>query len=512
MIKKKWWILILVAIVLFGMGNAASATSGGSHGASDAKYLPYDYVGGLSEGFAYYCNVSGDGLCGFIDTNGNVVIEAQFDSVYSFADGLASVSKDEKWGFIDTKGNVVVPLDYDDVAVSFSEGFAAVAKEDQWGFVDKTGKEVIPLIYEYAESFHEGLAIVLVDGKYGFINQSGEMVIEPQFDDAYPFSSGLAPVMKDDYWGFIDKSGNLVVPYQYDLAFTLSDGMALVLKDMAWGYVNSKGEEVIPPKYESADHFSEGLAPVMIGGLWGYIDKTGNIVIEPQYPIAEMFSEGVALVYKEWDQGGYIDATGKAVTGFDYMWANSFSGGYALVSDGGISSFYFIEHPLKSSGTETRETTPEAKPEEPAAPEKADAKPSSNTILVNGQQIAFEAYNIGGNNYFKLRDLASALNGTEKQFEVTWDASANAIRIISGQAYTPVGGELAVSGETGVKTAQRTSSSMYLDGAAVQWTAYNIGGNNYFKLRDIGKALDFYVGWDAAANTVIIDTTKGYSE
>ena len=351
--------------------------------------------------------------------------------------------------------------------------------------------------------------MVQVDDQYGYIDTTGNMVIEPRFDDAYSFSGGLAPVMQGGYWGFIDKSGNVVVPFQYDWAYELKDGMALVEKDGLYGYVNAEGKEAIPPQFEDADDFSEGLASVLIGDLYGYIDKAGNVVIEPKYLIADLFSEGLAVVYADFDQGGYIDTAGKAVTGFGNYYLSAFNGGKAIVMDADTNTYSLVSHPLKTSGAE--ETAPGADPA-PAVPEKAEAKPTGSTILVNGKQISFEAYNIAGNNYFKLRDLASALNGTGKQFEVAWDAGANAVRITSGQPYTPVGGELAASGATGVKTAQRTSSGIYLDGAAVQWTAYNIGGNNYFKLRDIGRALDFYVGWDAAANTVIIDTTKGYSE
>ena len=49
------------------------------------------------------------------------------------------------------------------------------------------------------------------------------------------------------------------------------------------------------------------------------------------------------------------------------------------------------------------------------------------------------------------------------------------------------------------------------DGAEVQLTAYNIGGNNYFKLRDIGAAFDFGVEWDGAQNSIVIDPTKSYT-
>jgi len=60
------------------------------------------------------------------------------------------------------------------------------------------------------------------------------------------------------------------------------------------------------------------------------------------------------------------------------------------------------------------------------------------------------------------------------------------------------------------QTAVPTTSKIYLDGKEVQFDAYNIGGSNYFKLRDVGQALDFGVDWDGEINTIIINTEKGY--
>ena len=60
------------------------------------------------------------------------------------------------------------------------------------------------------------------------------------------------------------------------------------------------------------------------------------------------------------------------------------------------------------------------------------ATPTSSTVLVDGQAISFDAYNIEGNNYFKLRDLAYVLSGTDKQFEVSWDSKENTIWLTSG--------------------------------------------------------------------------------
>jgi len=138
------------------------------------------------------------------------------------------------------------------------------------------------------------------------------------------------------------------------------------------------------------------------------------------------------------------------------------------------------------------------------------AAPTSALVLVNGSVVAFEAYNINDNNYFKLRDLAKALSGTEKQFEVGWDEAINAISLTSGKVYSPVGGELTSSGNTDTQPAALSSSSVYLDGSKISLTAYNIGGYNYFKLRDVAGAINFGVGWDGATSTITIDTSIGY--
>ena len=59
-------------------------------------------------------------------------------------------------------------------------------------------------------------------------------------------------------------------------------------------------------------------------------------------------------------------------------------------------------------------------------------------------------------------------------------------------------------------TAQQSSQKIYVDGQQVQIEAYIIGGANYCKLRDIGKAAGFNVSYDPLTNTVQIDTTEPY--
>ncbi|MDE7219846.1 MAG: copper amine oxidase N-terminal domain-containing protein, partial [Oscillospiraceae bacterium] len=143
-------------------------------------------------------------------------------------------------------------------------------------------------------------------------------------------------------------------------------------------------------------------------------------------------------------------------------------------------------------------------------PSGVSAAPTASTVLVNGQSVAFDAYNIDGSNYFKLRDLAYVLNGTEKQFEVGWDNASKTITLTSGSAYTANASEMAAKG-SGAQKATVSASKLLINGTEVSLTAYNIGGNNYFKLRDIGQTFDFGIGWDNASKTITIDTSTGYT-
>jgi hypothetical protein len=155
----------------------------------------------------------------------------------------------------------------------------------------------------------------------------------------------------------------------------------------------------------------------------------------------------------------------------------------------------------------------EAEPPAPAAEAgETRAQPITTNVSVDGRTVSFDAYAIGGNIYLKLRDLAMALNGTGKRFEVRWDGARNAISLISGESYTPAGGELAVT--DGRKTAAATPnrSKIYVDGREMRFTAYTIGGNNYFKLRDIAKTFNIGVTWDGAAKMVGLDTEADYTE
>ncbi len=145
--------------------------------------------------------------------------------------------------------------------------------------------------------------------------------------------------------------------------------------------------------------------------------------------------------------------------------------------------------------------------EEEDPPVEIQVVPSSQALAVDGVKVSAEAYNIDGSNYFKLRDLAALLTGTAAKFDIEIDGDKREIYITTGKAYTPVGGELEI-GEDKSSTCVASEWTIYVNDVLVGATAYNIGGNNYFMLRDLGEAMDFCVHYLGYINTILVFTEE----
>lgn len=132
---------------------------------------------------------------------------------------------------------------------------------------------------------------------------------------------------------------------------------------------------------------------------------------------------------------------------------------------------------------------------------------SPQKVNINGAQKEFEVYNIDGNNFFKLRDIAYVLNGTTSQFSVEYNEDKKLIEVKTSQAYASNGSEM----KTGIdnsSSAVKSSQKISINDTEKELLAYNIAGNNFFKLRDLGTALNFGVGYNESTNTVEVNSTK----
>lgn len=114
-------------------------------------------------------------------------------------------------------------------------------------------------------------------------------------------------------------------------------------------------------------------------------------------------------------------------------------------------------------------------------------------------------------NYVRVRDLANWLSGTGAKFSVTWDGG---VKLVRGEDYTGIPEDSEpgwINGPTPYTIpavfTQVNGEPVWLE--AVLITDQNGGGHTYYKLRALGEALGFNVGWSVQRG-VFIETDKPY--
>lgn len=135
-------------------------------------------------------------------------------------------------------------------------------------------------------------------------------------------------------------------------------------------------------------------------------------------------------------------------------------------------------------------------------------KVSQQKITVNGTSKTLTAYNINGNNFLQLRDVAMLLNGTDKTFAINFNDATQSAYLNTGSAYTPNGTENAAIST--YKAAAVSTQNFFLNNTQVYPIAFNIDGSNYVMLRDLGALLDFGITFNAATNSIAVTTSTPY--
>lgn len=197
-----------------------------------------------------------------------------YEDVGEFSEGLAAVMIDGKWGYINENGEVVIDFKFD-IAKSFQDNIAIV------GVLN--------------EELSEGNARVF---SWGIINQKGEMLTDKSYSTIFDFNNGIAIVGKVNSLSVININGNELLNKTYDFLKIADNDIALVRENSKYMFIDLAENRIGTEKYEFARAFNEGAAAVVINNKWGYINTEGNILIEPQYESALDFNEGFALVKK----------------------------------------------------------------------------------------------------------------------------------------------------------------------------------------------------------------------
>lgn len=210
------------------------------------------------------------------------------------------VEKDGKLGFINSNGEIVVEPKYDTVETCLcTDGYIATVKPENSYRSTYTLDMSFSEMWSYPHKC-EGF------GGYTYLWDSALEMASVQKGDVQADGGIFVPeaVKLSDGKFAVASADKLQGAKDYTAAGVFTDGIVAMEKGGKWGYVNSKGEEVIPFELDAISGYgalgigdtayecSEGYVTVCKGGKYGVYKADGTQIVPCQYSAMTTVHDG----------------------------------------------------------------------------------------------------------------------------------------------------------------------------------------------------------------------------
>lgn len=454
----------------------------------------YDYIWEDYRGSSIL-HVSKDDQEGAVDANGKVLVplgdysvngmnQKGYISAYSYSSGTTQVFKD----------GVLVKTFDKEVATEVYYRDLVFVENEKAGIMDIDGNIIIPAEYYCVNGDGNGNLLTVKDGDdwnftYGLYSYDGKVIFADGYERINYLKDNKYQLYDGTYYGVTAINGTAVIPMKYlDMRLHTLDFIELY-DGQNYSIVDLSNQTIVPATTQEIQLFHSSpdsyLASDLYDSMWLAASYDGYT--RSELPFCYQLADGsYATVYADYNTGKVSGTLANRVS------LSNADGLFVYQATNGLFGFGTLNGSLPPAQNVT-------------------ANPTNDSLTSDGALQNPTVYKINGNNYFKIRDLAAILNGTPKQFSVGYDAALKSVTVTTGNGYEKQDSDLAGAPAGGGKTATISNDAIYIDGQKVEAEVYKIDGNNYFKLRDLGKALDFYVGWTAERG-VYIETANPYSE
>lgn len=303
-----------------GIGDQLIAKRNGYWGILNRNLEPvspfkYDSIALLSSNYVvHYLNKKG-----LMNSEGDWVLRASFDEIYSYGDLV--VGRNQKAYRYFYKGteqfrSTAKPVKW------LGSDLLIESEDQQYGLLNEYGELKEPTIYEQLLMLGDNLAL----WKNGFVKMlspDGKEILsfQDKYQDVETFSDGLYVVKKDDRYGFVDNQGRLRISNRYQKVRSFSEGLAPVYLQRKWGFIDKKEQLRIQPHYRSVSPFENGIAVVADQKGFGLVDKDGHEVISLSWKNISRLPTGNFRVQNSQNKFGLIDMEGKFLLrpDFEYL-------------------------------------------------------------------------------------------------------------------------------------------------------------------------------------------------
>ena len=365
----------LLTVFLLALLTAFSAlpTTAADTGPIIVELLPcrYEFIDYNAEGRLF---VRENGLEGYLDLSGNVIVEPQYEVSY-FWNGLSAITRGEEIALIDRQGNLVLPFTTDHEAVydfwrklevyppddkfkappvpdgyrypmavgsSYILASVSDSNSDEYHLLDLAGNRVNDVAYSGAYRSLSNrdvtffrLYLMRLPGedftryesydKNSNLTHSGIGDLYNNWRDPEPFDGEVHLVLMSGALGFhkygaVDGHGRIIIPASLTDVRIVDEGIfRLQYEERSW-LANFVGER-LTQDYSRLDYLGGGRYAAQLDGLYGIMTLEGKIVLPFDYEELSHISGDLFLASQK-GQDGIINSAGEVLLPFgqyEYM-------------------------------------------------------------------------------------------------------------------------------------------------------------------------------------------------
>ncbi len=354
--KKVFAVLVLfIVVIMFILGIKKLIATGMT---STGKITAINY-------FPVYSN----GKWGVISSNGNIVIEPQYDEMpvipnnsqtlfictydvnyetgtyktkvvneknediikgydnvkfidyidekgeLAYLQNILIVQKDGKYGLVDLKNKEILEVSYDEISLLKGvENSLIIKKSDSVGLCDYEGNVIINAEYKeikaIGDSYKNGYITVNKEGKYGIIDFNKSVIFENKYADIKPiYSSNKYAVKIDKGYKIIDKSENILIDKNFDDIKDINDSSIIFKEKGKYGVITINSEDKIAPNYEDII-FMDNNHYIAKKSKYGVINTKNEVQLDFKYDnIVHNTTAGILIAKNTQNQYDIFDSS-----------------------------------------------------------------------------------------------------------------------------------------------------------------------------------------------------------
>lgn len=302
----------------------------------------FDYIMKYHNGIAI---TRSDNLYGFINEAGATIAEPIYRRCFWVNDSLLLVQNEDLFGLINARGQAVIPRVFS--ALDVYDQYIVVNNGEHCGIIDLSGNIIIPFQYEEIIPERNALGGIYLDKTrirvrsadgIGVIDYSNKMIVPTRFESVRLWPRNFILVWKDGKTALFNDLGQIIIPAgKFSLSEPITGGYIAAEKEGLFGFINSEQEELISFNYQDAHAFQNDFATVKKDSLWGLINKKNEVILTFIHRRPIHFYNGIARVEKEIDgmrKCAYINEGLEQITPFEFDEGTQFENDYAQVRIG----------------------------------------------------------------------------------------------------------------------------------------------------------------------------------